>query len=402
VNKEFMGHFLKYIKIPYLTLGLIIIWDPLRTYFFPISGYGYILLFFVSLGVLYEMRFKSFWKNLIKIPYFIWLVWIFYSLINTFFIHSYNSGASKATFIFFMFQPLFVILIISNNRYNYNLLINLFIWAFFIRVLLSLFFDAFTIMGRDEAERLGEEFNANAIAFGALFLIVCIGFKKIFLQQLSFINYLQLIVGLWTIGATSSRKTLIALTILVLGYIYINRSKDKFKRYLKYAFAIAFLLFAFLYVLNNSAIGHRFIISYYKTVDASSPEKMFDGRMGQYIQGTTQFKHSPINGVGLNNFGNVGPVNVTAHSEFIVQFAECGIIGVIIWFLFYRKLLLKLFKIKKLSLDHKKTSEYLIFFLFSMFFLMVGAWVYNMAIYWIPMGLLIKFVTVYNEDIILS
>jgi len=393
----------KYAKPSYIVLAFIILWDALHAYVFRSLGYGYILLFVVMFGVGYEMQYKYFWNNMFKKPIIYWFIWLIYVTINTFIFKGYNIETSKVSFIFVLYLPLFVVLIISSPKLSFIGLVNVLIASFFLRILLTVFFDSFAAVGKNSIERLGADFNSNSIAFGALFIIVLILFKKItFKKNLYFINYFQLVLALYIIMETASRKTAIAIIIIVIGYIYINRSKDIVKRYLKYAFAIFLLTISGIFILNNTTIGHRLVSSYHATENASSPNTMFDSRMGQYIQGYYQFIDNPITGVGLYNFGYVGPVKITAHSEYIVQFAECGLIGVLLSLLFYRYIFRELVKSKKFSELDKKISEYFIFFLLSSFFLMSGAWVYNLAIYWIIIGLIIKYIKFNTKEISIS
>lgn len=381
----------KYIKISYITLFIIIIWDALHAYILPFSGSGYILLCLVLVGVSNEMRYKNFWKNLNSEPYKYWFIWIIYTLINTFYITGYYSDISKSTFIFLVFQSFFVLLLISNKRYPILHLINLFMWAFFVRILFSLFFDSFTSLGNDETLRLGEEFNANQIALGGLFLIILIGVKKLFTNKLSSVNYIQFVFALYIIAITSSRSAAIAAIFVILSYIYVYRSKNLLKRYFKYFIVIILVFLSSIYTLNNTPIGARFVESFHKTINADSPEVMFDSRMGQYLQGINQFKNNPINGVGLHNFSAVGPVEVTAHSEYIVLFAESGIIGVLIAFIFYRHIFVSIRKRKKNNVIDKRICEYFIFVMMTMLFVMTSTWVYIMSIFWIPIGIIIKY-----------
>jgi len=383
-----MHNIFKYFKISYIALFLIIIWDPLRVYVFPEKGSGYIILVFVTVSLTKEIFSKSFWQHLFKTPYLLWSLWIIYALVNTFYINSYMAELTPNTFKFSVFLPLFVLLVIANERYDILELTNLFIGAFFTRICLSLIFDDFNI--QHDVARFGEYFNANEIAIGALFLIVLIGFNKIMSQKISIINYIQILLALYTMALTASRTALISLAILTLGYVYINKTENITKRYAKYIAALAILIAAAIYILNNTGVGERMISAYYDTIYAARPEYMFDNRLGQYLLGIDLFKMQPINGIGLKNFMYVGNYPAVAHSEYIVQFAECGLIGVSLWLLFYGVLIRNLFNVRKVSIYHQKLAN-IPFFYLGYVFLMTGTWVYNMAIYWVMLGLLIKF-----------
>jgi len=378
--------------ITYFALFVIINWGALHSYVLVSSGSGYIILFITLFAVLNELKYSSFISNILKKPYVYLFLWIVYSLVNTFYINTYQANTSALSFVFSVVLPFFVILIISNKRYDFLELINLFILAFFLRIILSLVFDSFTDNTTDDVLRLGDNYNANEIAFGAYFLVVLIGLKNLVTNRLTKISYLQIGLALLTIGLTSSRKTFLAVGIILIGYIYLNRSSNIVKRYFKYFISLSFILFVSVTFIANTNVGKRISGGYTRTIEAESTETMFDSRMGQYVLAIDVVKEDPITGIGLYNFAYLLRDGRTAHSEYIVQFVECGIIGVILIFLFYRSLFLGLLTKRHNNIKDRRISEFFIFFLLSALFIMLGSWMYNRDIYWVIIGLLIKYI----------
>lgn len=389
---------LKYLKLNYILLFLVIIWDPLRSYLLNFQGVGYIYLGATFLGVLYELRKLNFVLDIFKKPIIFWFLWCVYALLNTFVLHRYHAQ-SAFNFAYVTILPLFIVLMVTRKNYPLPTLINVFIVAFVVRILFSLFFDSFARLGKDDVSRLGESFNANAIAFGGFFLLVCLALKRLYTKKLKLYEWGMALLGFYIVFATSSRKTIIAIFILLIGYMYIYRSLNVIKRYFGLLLASIVILVVGFVLINRTNVGQRIMNSYDKTINASSPEKMFDSRAGQYIQGYHQFVDNPLTGVGLYNFGYVGPVKITAHSEYIVQLAESGIIGFALFVMFYFKIFKMLKKSRLLSNLDRQVSEFFIFFLIAAFVLMSGAWVYNLSVYWIIMGILIKYLN-YNKKYI--
>ena len=342
-----MKKVLKYFNPTYAALFLIIIWEPLRTYIFTDKGSGYIVLFFVVLSIAKEIFRKSLWRHLFKAPYLFWLIWIIYALVNTFYINTYMAELAPATFIFSLFLPLYIMLVIANERYNISELTNLFIWAFFFRIILSLLFDSFD--ARYIVVRLGETFNANNIAIGGVCLIVCVGFKKYLTNKINVINYVQVIVALYIIGLTASRSAAITLAISIICLIYIERSKNLLKRYVSYSIFALIVSVIFSYMLIYTGIGQRIVDIYESTMYAHRIETMLDNRMWHYTLGIELFKSNPLTGIGLTNFMLFHPHKVMAHSEYVVQLAECGIIGIIIWISFFGTIIYNLFKVHNMT-----------------------------------------------------
>jgi len=68
---------------------------------------------------------------------------------------------------------------------------------------------------------------------------------------------------------------------------------------------------------------------------------------------------------------------------------------VFIWLLFYGTIIRRLFETRTILIAHQKISEYFLFFILAMFFLMTGTWVYDMVMCWVMLGLIIK----YTEEV---
>ena len=62
---------------------------------------------------------------------------------------------------------------------------------------------------------------------------------------------------------------------------------------------------------------------------------MFDGRAIQYEFGYEKFLENPYFGIGLNNYKQFDGYNLVLHSEYLVQLIENGLVGFILFFLFY-------------------------------------------------------------------
>ena len=280
----------------------------------------------------------------------------------------------------------------ANSNYNIVQINNVFIWAFFFRILLSLIFDTFDFRTDENIGRLGETFNPNLISHGALFLISCIGLKKVLTDKLSIINYFQFFLAVYTIFLAASRSTAISLVILFTGIIFIviSTSKSMLTRYV-ILLMIALFLPATVYILNNTGVGVRLVDAYYSTIYAPSQEAMFDNRLWQYIHGLDLFKENPILGIGLNNFINTGRIHIVAHSEYIVQLAECGLIGFFLWLIFYKTIVVRLIKVRSMSSEHRNISNYFITFIVSMLFLMSSTPFYSKEEFWVILALIIKY-----------
>jgi hypothetical protein len=384
-----------YFNPTFIALFLIIIWDALKNYLSlsePIIQLA-VFLPVISIGILYNLN-MQFRRTMFSRPAAIWLIWIIYGLINTFLIIGYHSTTEQNPLVFIssiIIAYLFFLLVIVCKSSTKEL-INVLIFSYSFRLMLSFIFDTFESSGREYVARLGSDFNANIIAIGALFLASIILLKKISFGSLNKIDYPISVAALLTIFLTASRKTFIALIVLIIGFIYVTRSRYLIKNVLWGSLAFIILFFGIMWSLENTAVGERLVSAYEKTTAAKEQEQMFDNRMGFFIDGWTIFKENPINGIGLRNFPYVNGTTHVLHTEYMVQLTECGLIGAFLFLLFYGHILKKLLLIRSKIEPYKKIAEAYLVLLFVMFFLFLGAWKYNIPIMWVLIALAVRFI----------
>lgn len=379
----------------FFALFMLIIWDALKNYL-GLHATAIQMMFLVpviALGVT-DWRNRFFLSTSQKKPLSIWLIWIVYSLLNTLVINDI-SILSKNPFILtsaIIISFIFILFICSSHLKTESL-INLLILAYFARLLLSFIFDSGGFTG--QMSRFGEEFNANTIAFGALFIIVLITIKRVQFSKTSIFDIALIGIAVLTIIVTGSRKNLLSVLFLAIAYLYIVRSQSTVKNILKFSFFGFVLAVATIWLLNNTYIGERTIGLFDRTAQArelNTPEKMFDNRARYYIEGWQLFKKHPVNGIGLTNFAYYDWASRSLHSEYMAQITEGGIIGSFIFVFFYISLLLKLFSIRKKHQNYKKTAEIYIGSVFIMLFLFTGAWIYRYPVLWVLVALSVRFV----------
>jgi len=392
----------RYINPTFIALFVIIIWDALKTYMALSSPaiQAAILLPVILLGLLDNLN-NRFWKSIFSPPAVFWLIWILYALINTFLIVGYYSSTEQSPFVFissiivaFLFF-LFIIACKSSSRE----LINVLIFAFFCRLLLSFIFDTLEPSGVEYIKRFGTEFNSNIIAIGALFLISLIFLKYIIYESFNAFDVCVSVISTLTIFLTASRKTYLALIVLIIGVVYITRSKYFIKNILLGALVFIMLFFGITWTLDNTAVGKRLLQSYENTIYAKDVEKMFDSRAGYFINGWKLFKERPINGIGLKNYPYYNQSTHNLHTEYMVQMTECGLIGIFLFILFYWYIIKWLLLIRKVIIPHKVIAETYLVFIVVMFSLFFGAWKYNIPIMWVMIALAVRFIKDTQEQL---
>mgnify|MGYP003809015297 CR=1 FL=1 len=347
----------------------------------------------ILLGILDNLN-TRFWKTIFSPPAVFWLIWILYALINTFLIVGYYSSTEQSRFVFVssIFVSFLLLLFIIVCKSDTEDLINVLIFAFFCRLLLSFIFDTLEPSGVEYIKRFGTEFNSNIVGIGALFLVSLISLKKINFKSLNILDYPVAVLATAAIFLTASRKTYIAALVLLAGFFYISRSRSLAKNLLLAAFAALILFFSITWSLGNTAVGERLVAVYEKTLYAREVEQMFDHRASYFVNGWKLFKEHPINGIGLRNYPHFNKSKHNLHTEYMVQLTECGLIGTFLFVIFYLYIIKWLFLIRRKMIPYKNIAETYLLFLLIMFVLIFGTWQYNIPIMWVLIALAVRFI----------
>ncbi|MFQ3238490.1 MAG: O-antigen ligase [Olleya marilimosa] len=375
----------------------IIIWDTLKFYLgLDAAIYQFLILLPVLfLGLTDNISSPLFWKTISSRPGSVWLIWIIFALLNTFFITGFFHPNSQSPFVFIsaiVITFLFFIVIIS-KKYSTKSLIIVMQLAFAVRLIISFIFDSSSIQGSDTVARFGSEFNSNAIAFGALFYIILMIIKKIQFNKTHIIEYAFAIVSIATILLTASKKNFLTLVFVILSYLVIKRSKNVIKNIILGFISFGLVAILGFWTLNNTGIGTRILHTFEKSANAESTDKMFDHRMSYYINGWEFFKENPINGIGLINFPYRNNSTHVLHTEYMVQLTENGIIGTSLFILFYGYIIKHLLKIRiSACINQRRTAEVYLLGILVMFILFFGSWIYNNPLMWVLIALAVRFI----------
>ncbi len=385
----------RYFNPTFIALFILVIWDALKAYlglFAPIMQFA-ILFPVVAIGIFDNLNNKLM-KTILSRPASIWLIWILYVLVNTFLVTGYYAEIEQSAFVFIssiiIAYLFFVFIIISKS--DTQALINVLIFSYACRLIMSLIFDTFEPDGVENVARYGIDLNANIIAIGSLFIIFLILLKKISFSSLNKIDYIFAAIALFSIFLTASRKTYIALILLAMGFVYIVRSRYLIKNVMLGFLASIIIFIGIAWSLEKTVLGERFISSYERTLNAKKIEYMFDHRMGYYVNGWILFKEHPINGIGLRNYPYFNRSFHFLHTEYVVQLTECGLIGVFIFVFFYGHIMKWLLLIRRRTEPYKKIAEMHILSLLLMFTLFFGSWVYNIPMMWVLIAFAVRFI----------
>jgi len=374
------------------SIFFLVIFDVLKAYIFTATPITQLLVLFpITLLGIFEAISKKSLINFFNSPLLIWVFWILYALINTFFINTFNPHreTNELVFIFSIVMcPIFVYLLCS-EKLSTKTIINTLIFALSTRSIIALLFDQTGILGNDDFSRFGELFNANTLALGALINCILINMKRVF-YNLKPIDFFFLILSVYILIITASVKSglvFILYLVVALSSHFLEKRRTGIGLQLIMTFLVLGLFFN--YFIVDSSLYLRAVEKF--TLTEVDNNQLFDRRAAHYILGINIFWQNPIFGIGLRSFVSVTGNTSPLHSEYLSNLIELGLIGIILFLLFYYKI------IKTLLITAESLNDQQSLFLHSlnlavMALLFLGIWQYNNHLWWILTALVIRYV----------
>lgn len=377
-------------KVSLFIICFIILWMPLQKSFFIIDGAGRIITLFSIFGLLLNWKYIA--NQCFRTPITYAVILTFYMFVSGI-VHNtsimYDEGF-KGTFVMFgtLFIPLMLMLVIvASCRNDFNRTLKFVYVSIFIYGLLSMLNGEMESIGGD-GERLSGITNSNEIA-----LMLSIGFSLGIMlrvrRQLPFIVFIIAEIILFAlILATGSRMGFTMCVIVVAISMILLRKRNVSST----IFTILFLLFGIFfvdYVLENTIVGERFKGTTTQMEYATGTIlDTFGDRGVQYYISWPYFIENPLFGIGFHQWANYNPSGHVCHSEYLVQYLEGGLVGFILYLLFFIGLTRKIYKSKYTLCDvDAKTSVVLFATMVSIIFANSVLWTFDSYGVFITYGL---------------
>lgn len=329
----------------------------------------------------------SYQRVITRTPLLIWLIWIVYNGVYELTVECDTAVYYNAVFCFFIMS---VVAYMSKKDFNYTL--KLVVYALYISTILSLILLPAILSGTRDQNHLNINWTANNADFLVFFILLLSVREKWNFTKLA----LLCIIPVITIIMCASRKSFIALAIAFFYFYYSYlKTKDNTTRIIILITGLITLL-GFYYLLGNSMVGERLadtgnadFTTYHAT--GTFWDKL-DDRGIMYYYAIEIFKQHPVFGIGLGNFQKYFVIELVAHSEYIIQFCECGLVGFFLYILFYVKSIMAL-KQRRLFLPQIDKQTILLFWggIVMVFFLSFSTWLYSVEVWACFMGLMIGY-----------
>lgn len=360
-------------------------------------GAGYALSA-LSIAVLL-LNGKRFTNLQLKKPIIFWLFWCLYAFLN-YYIHPHNIQPMTVFDLYGkIFIPLIVmVVVVLEYEQNANRLLWLCFITHAVYMLLGYYFDSGILNRIDEEEnQLGNAYAINS-SFTLFYLILLNRTKRINLVWFVILT----VVIMMTLAMTGTRKAFGAGMVFLVFWLL---SLLKLKKVGSWIIVVVFLWVGFWgynQLMENTFMGQR--MEYLEEqrenlLPPGAPEflSVFGDRAGHYYYGWFLFLEHPLFGVGAGqaHVNQDFRTQLYTHTEYIAQLADQGIVGFLLFAVFYSWIIVNLFR---RVLSDKEIGMCMFGGLAAILFLSLTAWTWEFPIYFICLGFLIGFCNTTDEQ----
>lgn len=330
------------------------------------SIFGAIICLFLKM-ILFDKKIKLSYISKIGVNCIFFGV---YSLISGIFIYRDSISFFSQLFTYFSFIVVCILIIYISNQYkSSSWILKFFMVGSFLCAIQTILYP-YQYYNGIIVTTMSERNNPNTLG-----LVMCIGiysvlilnYKKILSNKVSFFS---IILYIYIIILSGSRKSLFVATVVFL-YFMINYFLKQEKKKKVEVFKKIFLIFGIICII---IFGGKYLINYYH--NTSSFERMSNlnadnSRFFLYKEAFEFWKINPLFGIGFNQFRVLSFLKMYSHSSYAEILSCTGVLGIIIFFIPFIKLLFKLIK-DSLKSKNKNFFRILLLILICELFLGIG------------------------------
>jgi hypothetical protein len=374
-----------------LYIAIILLWQPLQSMVLGITTTKIpFLLTIIVLATNISMNANLIKKFFIK-PIVFWFFWIVFNAINSYIKGvSYSSLTYGALFaeIFVSFVIMFIVIVeyTKNEVKIKKSLLSIILIYGLLGVLNSTFY-----FGRFISEDLGNLLPLNLV-FVIFYSSLLYNDRKIKKNSMVLLCFLSLLF----IVLAGTRKAFGAAILIIMFSLLSNFRIYSFKKILFTIISFLILYNSYNYISDNTILGQRLDETYEtgERVNTSNIKVLnyLGDRAPQYILAWELMVENKLTGVGLRNFMNTVQYRNTIHSEYMVQLAECGIIGSLFFLLFVGWIIINLFKIIYSRRDNREIAIIMLGAIVAILFINFTSWTYSFPFYFAVYGTVIGFI----------
>ena len=387
-NQSWLFLFLSCITI------FILIWDALFVWYFQLDALGRIPFAILIFSSLIIFPFAK--KLLFRSPIPIYFILAIYMIINGVLLQGYMNYdmGQKGIFVLFtdLLEPaifMFICAYMAYTNFDKTLtVVNIGLYFYCILCLLN--------GSMDIENRFTGGLNANEMAIRACFCYFGILLAILRNKKSILLLIVLAIVPLYLILLSGSRTALV--TILVVTFFSLFEIIDKRKKSSIFFLVIGMSLFLLIawYVVTHTFIGERLLSSSSRLDDTIYLTGTFWDKFGdrgiQYYYSWPIFLEHPLFGMGFHNWISLSDLGMVFHSEWCVQYAECGLVGITLYLIFLISQA-KSIRPYRQSENNKTrvTAKTLLLVLICILLINTVSWTYNFHCVFAYFGLMVGF-----------
>lgn len=393
-NSEINSH------INFLFIALILLWSPLQGTIINFDGKGRIILMLTLMALIVNCNRALFRKLLFSKPISFWFVWCVYVSINT---HIQGYDNPEIGFLFFAVNKIFcpcMIMAVSAYEYikNPRLFLKVVLWIFIIYAFIGTFIMDIGYVALEEGN-MNANTLGNLLALNVMLIIFFVGVLYC-RHELSLTKTVALISFAICIVVISATRKALGASIIMIVALILSQIKLTIGNIFKMAVPIIILYYGIIFMMGNTKMGERMReleeqadnVEMLYDVSNSTFLKTMGDRAPQYILAYEVFKENPIVGIGLMNFRRETGYPAVLHTEYMVQICECGIIGCILFIMFYLSIIKRLLIKIRLGKFERPVAVMMLGTIAALLFIYLTAWSYSFPFYFTVLGTIVGFI----------
>lgn len=371
-------------------LAIAVLWPLVKSlYMGGIDGAGRIEIMLMAIAMIINFN------QILKSPkqMLVWIFWIVYIAICSNYKGFQNEYQSFGNWVLTNLLFPYVTMLVAYQAivFDYKKTINILFKCYLLYVILGAL-SMNSIESYDSSLRMSNVMG-NTFFNTSILFVTFTSFLN-FQGKLKKIVYcFLLLLVFYIIYRSGERKGLICVFIIIFGSLYAANSGKGVKSLMYMGFLLLLAWGGLSVIMEYSTAGQRFINS---MTESQFQDIWFLKLMGDrgimYYLGWEMFLQEPWTGIGITNFcwHNGYMDGLPFHTEYMVQLAECGIIGTLFFVILYYGMLKRLLMSYKKRLARKETII-LMSTLAAIIIINFVAWTYDNPNYFMMYGIIYGF-----------
>lgn len=270
---------------------------------------------------------------------------------------SISNAAYRYQTLILNFICIYCLLVYVKNRANrlYFILKTMLFAPIFLEVRVAM---SYGLLAFADTRGVDGIMSPNAIGMYAGIAVVLGGYFFLMEKKNRIIYLLYISLNATIVVLSASRKAILFMLIPLLSY-YIFRQKNSLKLLRNLLLAVMLTGLIYYGIMNipfvYDMVGYRIETMIYGLMGTGETDGSTSMRLKMIEWGLEWFKTKPWIGYGINNYMNLlgmmntsyGTTGVYAHNNFIELLVDLGLIGTVIYYFIYLKILAKAIRVRK-------------------------------------------------------